>query len=231
MGRLPRPTDDGLIFHALNRGNNGGDVFSDDDDRSDQFLESLGKTKERYPFRVLRVLPDGESCTFVVTARVGVVGEPDHAVADGGAHLAVSQAMEDRRACLAGAFQEPGRPGQHHLLTVLRYVEANPLRARAVDDLSAYPWSSFPAHAGKVVNPLVDAFPQFEALGRTPAERGKRWAAKVVTPLKEDELSRIRESSRTGRPLGDAEWVAARADHLGLELNPRPRGRPRKAEK
>jgi hypothetical protein len=31
MGRAPRPTDDGLIFHALNRGNNRQPVFRGDD--------------------------------------------------------------------------------------------------------------------------------------------------------------------------------------------------------
>jgi hypothetical protein len=32
MGRLPRAVD-GLIYHALNRGNNRDDVFTDDGDR------------------------------------------------------------------------------------------------------------------------------------------------------------------------------------------------------
>ena len=30
MGRLPRAIDDGLVYHALNRGNNRADVFGDD---------------------------------------------------------------------------------------------------------------------------------------------------------------------------------------------------------
>ena len=32
-GRLPRTIDDGLVYHALNRGNNHADVFGDDVDR------------------------------------------------------------------------------------------------------------------------------------------------------------------------------------------------------
>jgi hypothetical protein len=49
MGRLPRATDDGLVYHAVNRGNNRAEVFADDDD-PEVFLESLRTAKGRYPF-------------------------------------------------------------------------------------------------------------------------------------------------------------------------------------
>jgi REP element-mobilizing transposase RayT len=52
MGRPPRTIDDGLVYHALNRGNNRADVLGDDADRV-AFLEAFAKTKERYPFRLL----------------------------------------------------------------------------------------------------------------------------------------------------------------------------------
>ena len=48
MARRPRLTDDGLVYHAINRGNNRADVFADDGER-EAFLESLG-AKARYPF-------------------------------------------------------------------------------------------------------------------------------------------------------------------------------------
>ncbi len=51
MGRLPRAIDDDLVYHALNRGNNRADVFSDDADQL-AFLQALAATKERYPFRL-----------------------------------------------------------------------------------------------------------------------------------------------------------------------------------
>ena len=33
MGRLPRPIEDNLVYHALNRGNNRADIFGDPEDR------------------------------------------------------------------------------------------------------------------------------------------------------------------------------------------------------
>ena len=49
MGRLPRTIDDGLVYHALNRGNNRADVFGDDADHV-AFLQALAKTKDATPF-------------------------------------------------------------------------------------------------------------------------------------------------------------------------------------
>ncbi len=40
MGRLSRATDDGLVYPAMNRGNNRAEVFADDGDH-EAFLESL----------------------------------------------------------------------------------------------------------------------------------------------------------------------------------------------
>jgi REP-associated tyrosine transposase len=51
MPRLPRPIDDGFIYHAINRGNNRADVFGEPGDHQ-AFLEALGRTRERYPFRL-----------------------------------------------------------------------------------------------------------------------------------------------------------------------------------
>jgi putative transposase len=52
MGRLPRAIEDGLVYHALNRGNNRAAVFANDDDHV-AFLQALAATKERHPFRLL----------------------------------------------------------------------------------------------------------------------------------------------------------------------------------
>jgi len=48
MGRLPRAIDVGLVYHALNRGINRGDVLSDEAD-CDASLTSLDRTKVEPP--------------------------------------------------------------------------------------------------------------------------------------------------------------------------------------
>jgi len=51
MGRQPRLIAGGLVYHALNRGNNRTAVFSQPADHA-AFLQSLVQTRQRYPFRL-----------------------------------------------------------------------------------------------------------------------------------------------------------------------------------
>jgi putative transposase len=51
MGRQPRLIADGLVYHALNRGNNRAPVFFKAADYL-TFLQAPGQTKSRYPFRL-----------------------------------------------------------------------------------------------------------------------------------------------------------------------------------
>ncbi|HEV3261243.1 MAG TPA: hypothetical protein VG013_30600 [Gemmataceae bacterium] len=51
MGRQPRLVADGIVYHARHQGNNHPAALSDDANRA-AFLDALGQTKERHPFRL-----------------------------------------------------------------------------------------------------------------------------------------------------------------------------------
>jgi putative transposase len=129
-----------------------------------------------------------------------------------------------------GRFKSPLVSADEHLLTVMRYVESNPLRAGMVSDLSCYPWSSCMVHGlGRFV-PVVDEVPLWASLGKTPEVRQRYWHRWLHTPLTARELAAVRRSVTSGRPYGSASWVEQMAVCLGLDLAPRRRGRPRKTE-
>src|SRR5260370_36561988 len=70
-----------------------------------------------------------------------------------------------------GRFKSPVVAADEHLLTVMRYVEANPLRAGLVSDLAAYPWSSYVVRGlGKGMG-RVDEAPGWGALGKRECAR------------------------------------------------------------
>jgi putative transposase len=129
-----------------------------------------------------------------------------------------------------GRFKSPVIQDDSHLLVVLRYIEANPLRAQMVADPADYRWSSYLHHGAGQDDPLLSPFPEWEELGRTEAERRQRWRAKVRAHQKESELTAVRQSLRSGRPFGESEWTERMAARLNIDRNPRPRGRPRKAK-
>jgi putative transposase len=104
-----------------------------------------------------------------------------------------------------------------HLLTVLRYVERNPLRANMVDDADAWRWSSLWHRTHRNRAGLVDA---------GPVVLPRRWRQHVQARQTKAEVAALRLSLVRGSPFGDAEWQQRTAKQLGLESTLRPRGRP-----
>jgi putative transposase len=110
-----------------------------------------------------------------------------------------------------------------HLLTVLRYVEANPLRAKLVERAQDWPFSSLSCPR----SPRKKA----ALLSPWPVDRPRGWASVVNEPLASPRLEAVRVSVSRGRPFGDAAWAADLASRLGLRFTLNPRGRPRIVEK
>ena len=118
-----------------------------------------------------------------------------------------------------GRFQAFPIEQDDHLLTVLRYVERNPVRARLVRRAENWRWSSARLWA-------ASERPQFLIPG--PVRRPKDWLAWVNQAITQPELEALRRSVTRGAPFGNEAWTAKTAIELGLESTLRPRGRPRK---
>jgi putative transposase len=227
MGRLPRAVQDDLVYHAVNRGNNRAEVFGDETDYA-SFLDDLARTKERYPFRLygyclmpdhfhLLLLPDaGQSISRILQSLTVAHTGHYHRRHQTSGHV------------WQGRFKSPGVQDNANLLVVLRYIEANPVRAGIVTDPGSYRWSSFPYHGLGQDDPLLDPSPAWEQLGRTEGERRRRWRTRLAARQKEAEVTAVRTSLRNGRPFGDPDWTRMMAQRMGLPLVARPRGRPRK---
>jgi putative transposase len=175
MGRLPRPVSDGLLYHALNRGNNRASVFGDDGDYR-AFLRALAQTGQRYPFRLygyclmtnhfhLLLEPcEGQSISRILQSLTVAHTWRYHR-----RHQTVGHVWQ-------GRFRSPVIQDDDHSLVVLRYIEGNPLRAGMVTRLEDYPWSSYRAHALSVPDPLLTPLPAWLALASDPITRQRRFS-------------------------------------------------------
>lgn len=107
-----------------------------------------------------------------------------------------------------------------HFVTVVRYVERNPLRAGLVDRAEDWRWASLWRRQQR--DWKTRAF-----LTEWPVSRPRSWVAWMNQPETEMELRALRQSVQKGRPFGSETWVARMAKRLGLESTLRPRGRPK----
>ena len=162
MPRPLRPIDDGLVYHVINRGNNRQTVFRKRGDFR-AFLDTLAELKERKPFELygycllsnhfhLLLRPQGASISRIMQSLLVSHTQRYHQNHGSGGHV------------WQGRFKSPVIQDDDHLLSVLRYIEANPLRAGIVKRADKYPWSSYRAHGLGEANELLDSVQPYEAL-------------------------------------------------------------------
>jgi putative transposase len=117
-----------------------------------------------------------------------------------------------------GRFKSFPVESDDHLLTVVRYVERNALRANLVERAADWQWCSLWRRCQGDAAILSD----------WPVPIPKKWSQFVERPQTGAELEAIRRSVARGRPFGNDCWAQRTAKQFSLESTFRPQGRPRK---
>ena len=198
MPRTARASVGDICYHVINRGNARIEVFHKDGDYR-AFVELIRLACERIPMRILAycVMPNhfhlalwpysdrdlGRWMQWLLTTHVRRYHQ--HYRSSG--HL------------WQGRFKAFPIEQDDHLLTVLRYIERNPLRAGLVEQAEGWRWSSL--QDGRADKP-------FNAIDPGPVPRPENWLPWVNEPLGAAELEEIRQSVNRGTPYGSAAWVS-----------------------
>lgn len=115
-----------------------------------------------------------------------------------------------------------------YLLSCMRYIELNPVRAGMVAKPMDYRWTSYAVntagHADKVVTPHA----LYLALGRNPDARRKAYRELFRQSLAPEKVHDIRATVQTGTPLGNDRFREEVEHALGCKVGQARRGRPRK---
>jgi REP-associated tyrosine transposase len=219
MPRTARASVGGVCYHVLNRGNGRGEVFHKDGDYA-AFLRLIGEACERVPMSVfgyclmpnhfhlvVRPRSDGDLSRWMqwlMTSHVRRYHRHYH----GSGHV------------WQGRFKAFPIQADEHLLTVLGYVERNPVRAKLVrrGKASDWAWSSL-RWWGRRGRPAW--------LAEGPVKRPRGWARRVNLAADDRVHKAMGVCIERGRPYGGERWTKRVASELGIESSLRPLGRPR----
>ncbi len=89
-----------------------------------------------------------------------------------------------------------------YLLTCLRYMELNPVRAGIVKDPGDYRWSSYRAHAFGINARLWSPHELYMYLGKDEKARQHAWRDLINQTLDIEVLAKVRHCANTGLVLG-----------------------------
>jgi len=221
MSRPERITLGGYVYHVLNRANGRLRIFRKEADFL-AFEKIVADGLSMFSMRLCGYWIMGNHWHLLLWPR----GDDDLPAFMRWVTLTHVQRYHASHATIGIGHLYQGRyksfPAQNdlHYLRLLRYIEANPLRAGLVGETERWAWSSFAVRAGRE---------SAVALTQGPVELPSNWARLVHEPLGGTDVQTIGSSIRRGSPFGDTRWAAVTAQRLRLQSTMRPRGRPRKS--
>ncbi len=222
MGRPPRNSQGGYVYHVIGRGLKPKPIFRTEQDYHD-FDTALAQAVERFEPRLLAYCVLPKHWHLVLTPR------KDGDLSKFMAWLTTTHSArwhtKPKRADSGGLYERRFRsfPVQDEapLLDILRFVESHPLRSGLVNSLQDWRWSSA-SRRGRD----VEAGPP--KLSMPPIPFASDWGKQLTLETPTDTLNQILHCIQRSCPYGEPPWVERTAARLKLEMTLRPRGRPKK---
>lgn len=114
-----------------------------------------------------------------------------------------------------------------YLLTCMRYIEMNPIRAGMVDSPGEYRWSSYAKNALGKTDKLITPHPLYSSLGATDSEREYAYRELFRHHFKDSQIREIRETLSQELVLGGNDFKDQIEHMLKRQTRPGKPGRPR----
>jgi putative transposase len=210
MARFARVVAVDVPHHVVQRGNRRQPVFFSTADYK-AYLHLMGDwcSQERVEIWAYCLMPNHVHLVAVPESEQGF------ARAIGEAHrrytARVNQREDWRGYLWQGRFSSCPLD-EPYLLTAVRYVELNPVRAGLVKRAWQYPWSSAGAHVRGKDDVLVKVKPMLK--------RVADWREYLAAELDSTDMEILRRHTRTGRPLGSHKFVERLEAKIGRALAP-----------
>jgi putative transposase len=232
MARLPRYVIPGQPQHIIQRGNNRQLIFAAEADYQ-FFRDALVEAASKHGLSIhAYVWMTNHFHLLATPAHDDSISKTFQSV--GRRYVQYFNYTYKRSGTLwEGRYRATVVDSERYLLTLMRYIELNPVRAGMVAMPQDYPWSSYRRNALGEGGPNTDWLMPHEEYMRLALDdlaRQKAYQALFATAIDRDDLAAIRDCTHKGWALG-GERFRAEIEALGQrQAASRGVGRPRKRE-
>lgn len=223
MPRLARVDIGDQIYHVINRANGRLKIFNKDTDYQ-LFEELLQKVQEETSMRILAYTIMPNHWHIVLQPRNdGDLGIFMHRLTNAHTrHFRVNTHTIGYGHLYQGRYKSFLVSDDSYLLTLIKYVERNPVRAKMTKKCEDWRW-------GSAWRRIKGTLSQLKLLSESPTPLPQDYQLWINTPDKEDDVVSLRSSVNKGVPYGNDHWVDRIVRKYKLETTQRGVGRPRKS--
>ena len=126
-----------------------------------------------------------------------------------------------------GRFKASLVDSDAYLLTCMRYIELNPVRAKMVVHPSEYRWSSYACNANGKIDSLINPHPLYTALAKEPTRCQVAYRELFRNYLEPDQIHAIRDALNQQLVLGRDDFKDKIEEMTQRQTRPKPLGRHR----
>ena len=229
MARLPRLTITDQPQHIIQRGNNRQATFFAYEDYT-VYLDKLHVYAQKYEVDIHAYVLMTNHVHLLMTPRVKD-GISKLMQALGRYYVRYINKTYQRSGTLwEGRYKSTLVDSEHYLLTVMRYIELNPVRAEMVKLAEEYPWSSYHANAlGKDIK-LITGHAVYHALGKNKQDKLNNYVALFDVELAVNTIDAIRTCTNRSWVLGSDKFKQQIEAQLQRRVQPSQRGGDRKSK-
>ena len=226
MARKPRFNLPGVPQHVIQRGHNREPCFFSEQDY----------------FRYLEDLYEAATGNCVAIHAYVLMTNHVHILVTPGTEFGIAHMMQDigrkyvryinhsyrRTGTLwEGRYKASLVDSEAYLLTCMRYIEMNPVRAGMVDTPDGYRWSSYAGNARGETNRLISNHPVYDLLGTTAADRQYAYRELFRFHLEDEQIHGIRTALNQELVIGRDDFKERIEMMLKRQTRPGQPGRPR----
>ena len=225
MARLPRFFAKGYPLHIIQRGINRDPVFGTEPDFL-FFLDCLERAADENGLAI--------HAYVLMTNHIHLLATPSHEQSApktmqsvGRRYVQYYNYAHWRTGTLwEGRYRSTVIDAESYLLTCMRYIELNPVRAPNMAERPAdYPWSSYQGNALGKEDSLLTEHEVYRRLGRSEAQRRSAYRQLFRGKLPKSDVEAIRAATNKSWALGNARFQAKIERLAGRRATPLPRGR------
>ncbi len=229
MARLPRFYLKDQPQHIIQRGNNREPVFASQQDYI-FYLECLLNAATRHKLKIhAYVLMTNHVHLLVSPLEESSIPKTMQSI--GRKYVQYFNRCYDRTGTLwEGRYKATLIDSEAYLLTCMRYIELNPVRARMVRHPKNYPWSSYRFNALGEPDKLITPHDLYLSLGESPKTYQLNYATLFEERIPTKTLDEIRDATNKAWPLGSDKFKHEIEKITKRRSMPKPKGRPKKIE-
>jgi REP element-mobilizing transposase RayT len=217
MARKPRIEYDGAFYHVITRGNQRQKIFRDEKDYG-KYLEILARYKSQYKYQLYAYVLMNNHVHLLMETKDIPLSKIEQGI-NQSYTICFNKKYKTMGHLFQGRYKAILCDRDAYVLSLIKYIHYNPVRAKAVKQIEDYKWSSHRNYTGRINDAVVDTDLVLRMFSENKSQAKRLYRAYMNDgiKIKKEDIYRTVDQ----RILGDENFVEEVAEKAEGDIEPK----------